>query len=307
MDDTAFAGTSESFPISGTPAAEVPIDSALVRALIRDQFPRYAKLSLRPIGSGWDNVMMRLGSDMLVRLPRRSVAVPSIEHEQRWLPELAPRLPIAVPAPIHAGRPGDRFPWPWSITAWLPGEVADRAMPQPDEVRRLAEFLAALHHRAPPEAPSNPVRGVPLATRADSVAERLHRLRPQTDLIAPRLEEVWLEALDAPRATDARWLHGDLHPLNILVLDGRIVGIIDWGDITSGDVATDLAAMWTLFEGRVVQPFLACYGDIEEATLARARGWAVLFGAVLLETGLVDHPRHAAIGAKILRRVAAEP
>ena len=292
--------------MTGTPVAEVHIDATLVRSLIRDQFPQHANLSLRPVGSGWDNVMMRLGSDMLVRLPRRSVAVPLIEHEQRWLPILAPRLPIAVPALIHAGRPSARFPWPWSITAWLPGEAADLAMPHPKEGSRLAEFLAALHHRAPPEAPSNAWRGVPLATRAESVAERMHRLRSQTDLIIPRLEEVWLEALDAPQTTDARWLHGDLHPLNVLVLRGRITGIIDWGDITSGDIATDLAAFWVLLDGPGQQRFLASYGDIEQATLARARGWAILFGAMLLDTGLVDHPRHAAAGAKTLRRVVAE-
>ncbi|MDE0065134.1 MAG: aminoglycoside phosphotransferase family protein [Gammaproteobacteria bacterium] len=291
--------------MTGTPAAEVRIDTDLVRSLIRDQHPQYAKLSLRPIGSGWDNVMMRLGSDMLVRLPRRSIAVPLIEHEQRWLPELAPRLPIAVPAPIHVGRPSARYPWPWSISAWLPGEAADLAAPRPDEGRRLAEFLAALHHRAPPEAPLNPVRGVPLINRADSMAERIHRLRSQTELDSSRLEGIWLDALEAPAAADARWLHGDLHPLNILVLKGRIVGIIDWGDITGGDIATDLAAFWMMFDGPVRRRALAAYGDIDEPTRARARGWAVLFGAVLLDTGLVDHPRHAAIGAKILRRLVA--
>ena len=293
--------------MAGTPAAEVPIDAVIVRSLICDQFPQYAALGLQPVGGGWDNVMMRLGSDMLVRLPRRSVAVPLIEHEQRWLPILAPRLPIAVPAPIYSGRPSARFPWPWSITAWLPGEAADLATPHPKEGSRLAEFLAALHHRAPPEAPSNAWRGVPLATRADSVAERMHRLRSQTDLITPRLEEVWLEALDAPQTTNAYWLHGDLHPLNVLVLRGRITGIIDWGDITSGDVATDLAALWMLFDGPDLSHSLASYGHIEQATLARARGWAVLFGVVLLDTGIVDHRRHAAIGAKILRRVTVDP
>ena len=136
----------------GTPAAEIPIDAALVRSLICEQFPQYAEFDLRPIGSGWDNVMMRLGDDLLVRLPRRSVAVPLIEHEQRWLPTLAPRLLIAVSAPIHAGRPSVRFPWPWSITRWLPGEAADLAAPQPEESVRLAKFLAALHRRAPPPA-----------------------------------------------------------------------------------------------------------------------------------------------------------
>ena len=293
--------------LTGTPAAEIAIDEALVRSLIRDQFPQYSELGLQHAGTGWDNFTMRLGSNMLVRLPRRSVAVPLIEHEQRWLPELAPRLPITVPTPVHIGRPTVSYPWPWSIATWLPGKAADVATPRPVEARRLAEFLAALHQPAPPNAPSNPVRGVALAARANSVAERMHRLQAQTDLITPRLEEIWLAALDAPQSAEARWLHGDLHPLNVLVLNGHIVGIVDWGDIARGDVATDLAAIWMLFEVPVLQRFLASYGDIDQATLARAKGWAVLFGTLLLETGLVDHRRHAAVGAKILRRLVTEP
>lgn len=290
--------------MTGTPAAEVHIDATLVRALIRDQFPQYSQWRLRPFDSGWDNLSMRLGSDLLVRMPRRAVAAPLIEHEQRWLPELAPRLPLAVPVPIHAGLPGGRYPWRWSITPWLPGKTADRAAPNPDEGMRLARFLASLHQPAPQEAPVNPVRGVPLATRADGVAERLQRLSVKTDLITPRLQELWTEALDASPSADPRWLHGDLHPLNVLVRQGRITGILDWGDVTRGDVATDLSALWMLFDGPARQDALTAYGDIDPATRARARGWALLLGAVLLDTGLVDHPRHAAVGANILRRLA---
>ena len=187
----------------------------------------------------------------------------------------------------------------------MPGETADLAAPQPHEGLRLAEFLATLHHSAPPEAPVNPVRGVPLTSRAHGIAERMQRLSLKTDLITPRLQEVWKQALVAPPSTARCWLPGDLYPLNILVLKGRITGIIDWGDMTSGDVATDLAALWMLFEGTPLQEALGVYGNGDQAALARSKGWAVLFGAVLLDTGLEDHPRHAAIGAKILRRVVA--
>ena len=134
----------------------------------------------------------------------------------------------------------------------------------------------------------------------------MQRLRLKTDLITPRLQEVWTHALDAPASTAPCWLHGDLHPRNILVLRGRITGIIDWGDITSGDVATDLAALWMLFEGAPLQEALALYNNIDQATLARSKGWALLFGVILLDTGLQDHPRHAAVGAKILRQVSRD-
>ena len=138
------------------------MDVALARSLIRRQFPRYAACRIRPLGSGWDNVTMRFGPDLLVRFPRRAVAAPLIENEQRWLPELSTRLPIPVPVPLHAGHPTEEYPWPWSIARWIKGRSADLAPPHPDESSRLAGFLASLHQRAPPDAPVNAGRGVPL-------------------------------------------------------------------------------------------------------------------------------------------------
>ena len=289
---------------AGTPAAEVDIDLGLVKTLIEDQFPQYTGRHLQPIGSGWDNVMFRLGDELLVRLPRRAVAAEMSAHERHWLPKLAHRLPIAVPAPVHVGRPQGRYPWPWSIVPWLSGRTADQAAPLPGEAVRLAEFLAALHRPAPADAPSNPVRGVPLAARADAVEERMERLRRKTDLITPGLIEIWRTALNASPCATRQWLHGDLHPLNIIVQQGRITGIVDWGDLTGGDPATDLAALWMLFDASDRGPALAAYGGIDPELEARARGWAVLFGTVLLDSGLMDHPRHAAVGTQTLRRVA---
>ena len=287
----------------GIPAAEVHIDLALVAALIREQFPQYAGRPLQHFASGWDNVIVRLGPDLLVRLPRRKVAVSLIEHEQRWLPVLAPRLPIPVPEPIHAGRPSARFPWPWSITRWIPGESVDVSGLQSEEALRLAAFLKALHQPAPDEAPNNPVRGVPLVTRAAAVAERMARLKRKTEQLSARILTTWREGLEAPLGTERHWLHGDLHPQNILADEGRIVGIIDWGDLCGGDVATDLAALWMLFDRPDRQKALAAYGGIDEATLARAKGWAVFFGVVLLDTGLVDDERQAKVGATTLARI----
>ena len=287
----------------GIPDAEVHIDLALVAALIREQFPQYAGRPLQHLASGWDNVIVRLGPDLLVRLPRRKVAVSLIEHEQRWLPVLAPRLPMPVPEPIHAGRPSTRFPWPWSIMRWIPGESADVSGLQGEEALRLAAFLRALHQPAPEEAPTNPVRGVPLATRAAAVAERIVRLEKTTERVSAGVEAAWREALEAPPGTRRHWLHGDLHPRNILADEGRIVGVVDWGDLCRGDIATDLAALWMLFDRPDRQKALKAYGNVDEATLARAKGWGVFFGVVLLETGLVDDERQAKVGAATLARI----
>jgi aminoglycoside phosphotransferase (APT) family kinase protein len=143
--------------------------------------------------------------------------------------------------------------------------------------------------------------------RADVIEARMHRLKATPHAVSSEVGHAWKLALDAPLASEARWLHGDLHPRNILVERGVMTGIIDWGDITSGDIATDLASIWMLFGDRSCrQQALQSYGEISEATLQRARGWAVLFGVILLETGLADHPQHMIIGQRTLSRVAED-
>jgi aminoglycoside phosphotransferase (APT) family kinase protein len=165
--------------------------------------------------------------------------------------------------------------------------------------------LRSLHTPAPDDAPPNPVRGVPLQQRAHTVESRLHRLATTTSLITPQIRQIWQAALHAPLDVQPTWLHGDLHPRNVLVEDGIISGIIDWGDITAGDCATDLASIWMLFAAPLArQDALATYTHLSTATLQRAKGWAVLFGVMLLDTGLIDNPRNALIGERTLRRVA---
>ncbi len=290
----------------GTPKAEVSVDEDLVRGLLHDQHPDLADLTLTVLEPGFDNFIFRLGSDLAVRLPRREVAAELIEHEQRWLPWLAEKLPLPIPAPIRTGVPSDHYPWCWSVLPWLPGRAADEEPPTPDQAIPFAEFLLALHQPASDDAPENPFRGCSLAARAPTIDDRLVRLRVKTDLIGDDVEGVWRAAQSAPDSSQEMWLHGDIHARNTLVSDGKITGIIDWGDITSGDVATDLAAIWGLFEdARARRDAIDRYAP-DDATLCRARGWAVSFGALLLDTGLVDHPRHAAMGEKTLRRVAED-
>ena len=257
--------------------------------------------------AGWDNAMFRLGEDLLIRLPRRQRAASLIENEQNWLPGLAQRLPIAVSAPLRVGHPGRGYPCKWSVLPWLPGRTADQAEPDANQPTRLAQFLRALHLQAPDAAPANDVRGVPLSNRAAVVEARMRRLASTTNFISNDIRQAWELALAAPLEDDAKWLHGDLHPRNVLVENGTISGIIDWGDLTAGDVATDLASIWMLFGDPLSRRrALQAYGTISEATLRRARGWAVLFGVVLLETGLLDNPKHMLIGEKTLYRVAED-
>ena len=152
---------------SGTPRAEVAIDERLVRALLHEQLPDLAELRIKREGSGWDNALFRLGSELAVRLPRRAAAAQLVVNEQRWLPGVASRIPIPVPAPLHRGSASTLYPWSWSVVPWLDGETADGAGLVDAESERLAGILGAIHVAAPDEAPHNPVRGVPLSERSE--------------------------------------------------------------------------------------------------------------------------------------------
>jgi aminoglycoside phosphotransferase (APT) family kinase protein len=290
---------------TGTPKAEVAIDAGVVRRLLAAQHPDLAGLALTELDAGWDNAMYRLGEALMVRLPRRAVAAELMRHEQDWLPVLAPRLPLAVPAPVRLGRPAEGYPWSWSVVPWVAGETADAAPPEAAEALNFARFLRALHRPTPERAPRNPFRDVPLGARREAVEGRLQRLAPR-GLVAPGVEAVFARALAAPEAGAKHWIHGDLHARNVIVADGRIAAVVDWGDLCAGDVATDLAGFWLLFEdGEARRAGLECYGATVDQ-VARAMGWAVLMGAIHLETGLEDHPQHARIGAAALGRVAAD-
>jgi aminoglycoside phosphotransferase (APT) family kinase protein len=288
---------------SGTPPAEVHIDAAVARSLVQAQYPEFAILNIEHVDAGWDNAMFRLGPEFAIRLPRRSAAAELIRREQVWLPTVARLVPIPVPLPLCVGVPGCGYPWFWSIVPWIEGEPADVAAPSPDEATRVAQFLRALHVQAPVEAPASSWRGVPLRQRAASVEERLGRLANQTELITSRIWNTWRCALAAAEDTRPTWIHGDLHSRNVLVREGRITGVVDWGDICSGDRATDLAAVWMLISDRGARERAILEYHPDAATVLRAKGWAVVFAALLMDTGLQDRPRHAAIGDATLRRL----
>ena len=245
---------------------------------------------------------------MAIRLPRRSATVLSLQHEQKWVAVIAKNLPLPVPSPMRRGKPDSQYPWPWSILPWLRGKTADLVPLNPDQGKSLAGFLSALHVPAPADAPKHPSRGVPLIQRAASVEERMHRLEPKTSLINSMVWRAWESALQAAQDEPSTWIHGDLHPRNVLVEGGTLSGIIDWADIAAGDRATDLASIWMLLptvESR--ESAISEYGNVSSATWLRAIGWAILLGGLLLETGLMDNPVHAKIGEVTLQRIAEGP
>jgi len=290
------------------PNAELSIDAGLVRALLYEQHEDLASLPFVEAGEGWDNKLFRLGDDLVVRLARRQVAAPLIEHEQRWLPVLAPRLPLPVPTPVRVGRPGCGFPWAWSVSPWFVGDTPATLTSGVTEATavRLGEFVAALHQPAPADAPLNPFR-TSLSSRSDSFVERLQRC-PGIDQASALA--VWRTSVGTPRwSGEAVWLHGDLHPGNLVVGDGRLNAVVDFGDITAGDPAVDLSVAWMLWPENVRGAFRATVDRmsrvVDDRVWQRARGWALSLGVAYLASSL-DNPVMRSIGNRTIAAVLAD-
>jgi aminoglycoside phosphotransferase (APT) family kinase protein len=259
------------------------IDENLVRSLVREQHPDLAGLTLREVDGGWDNQMWRLGDELAVRMPRTARAPSLLRNEHRWMPVLAPLLPLAVPTLVRIGEPSARFPRPWTITAWVPGEPADRASVTRGRhaADSLAGFLRALHQNAPAEAPANPDRGVPLKALTHDLDQLFHTVDGSSEV-----RHVWDEAVSAPEWQGPPvWLHGDLHPANVVIADGTLAGVLDFGELCAGDPATDLSAAWLLLPAGAATRFFNAYANTDEAMIRRARGWAVLRGIGLISIG----------------------
>lgn len=289
----------------GKPAADIDVSTALVSELLRAQHPDISHLPIAAAASGWDNAIFRLGEEMAVRLPRRAVAAALLENEQRWLPVLQARLPLPVPTPIRVGTPQTPYPWRWSVTPWIAGETADRSLPGGDQARIFAAFLDALHTSPPADAPHNPSRGIPLTQRQATFTRCVATLAEGGHTTDERLLQLWADAVERPIDLPSTWIHGDLHAHNVVVANGRITGVIDWGDIAQGDRATDLAAVWMLFPdpGSRKAVIAACKAASPD-TWQRARGWALLLALVVLEAG---DPAHAALAKRTMQALLDGP
>jgi aminoglycoside phosphotransferase (APT) family kinase protein len=292
--------------IISVPPAEVTLDVTLVKKLIDAQFPDLTHLSIQFLDSGWDNNNYRLGTQYIVRIPRRKAAVASILNEINWLPKLQSNLPIPIPAPVRVGEPDHNCPWHWTITPWFEGKTVDGTPLYKSEALRIAQFLKILHRQNADNAPINLHRGIPLNEKNEEVLLRLERLKKQTDLISPKIEHLWQQAVNEPFPSEKYLLHGDLHPRNILIHNKKFAAVIDWGDITSGDVATDLACLWMVFgEKSTRQKSLKYYGA-NQSLINRAIGWAINFGTILSDTGLNGDPSYTENGAFILKNLNNE-
>lgn len=288
---------------------EIDTDVSLVRRLLSGQFPQWASLPIRLIESyGTDHDIYRVGDDVVVRLPRIGWATQQAAKEAKWLPRLAPHLPLDVPVLLAIGHPAEGYPYDWSVCEWLPGENADARI---DDLQQaavdLAAFVTALRgidtagaHPRPPRS-----RGAPLAELDESVRRSIAQLGDRID--GPTTLHLWEESLAAPIwSGPAVWVHGDLLPGNLLVVDGRLSAVIDFGGLNVGDPACDLQPVWNVFSGSSRRRYLAEL-RADEASRLRGRGWTIYQAVSGLgyywdtNPGMVRQTSHA------LEQVLADP
>jgi aminoglycoside phosphotransferase (APT) family kinase protein len=265
------------------------IDDVLVRRLVAGQFPMWADLPILPvIPGGCDNRTFRLGEGMLVRLPSAAHYAEQVEKEQRWLPRLAPSLPLQIPTPLAMGQPGEGYPWKWSVYRWLDGEPVANGADLCEVASGLAQFLVALQRidpaGGPPPGPHNFYRGGALATYEAETRQAIAALKSR--IVGAAATKVWETALASDWCGPPMWVHGDIAAGNLLLHDGRLSAVIDFGQLAIGDMACDLAIGWTLFKGKSREVFRASL-IIDSETWARGRGWA-LWKALIVCAGLVE-------------------
>jgi aminoglycoside phosphotransferase (APT) family kinase protein len=263
------------------------IDAALVKKLIASQFPEWAAMPLRPVNpQGWDNRTFRLGDNLTVRLPSADRYAAQVEKEQRWLPVLSQYLPLAIPVPVGIGKPADEYPFSWSILEWIEGDTlsATGTNNLKSIADAAAQFLTALHLADTTDGPiageHNFFRGGNLAVYDAETRSALAALAHEIDV--NRATEVWQEALNSEWRKPRVWVHGDFAPSNLLVRNGALTGVIDFGGCGVGDPACDLVIAWTLFDDESRQVFHDRL-DLDDPTWARARGWT-LWKALLILT-----------------------
>jgi aminoglycoside phosphotransferase (APT) family kinase protein len=286
------------------------IDAALARRLVDRQFPHWSDLPIEPMElDGWDNRSFRLGWELTVRLPSGDWYAEQVDKEQRWLPVLAPLLPLPIPEPVARGEPDAGYPYAWSVYRWLHGEPAATARVDDLEAfaTDLAGFLRALRAvdatGGPPPGRHNWFRGGPLATYEAEALEALDKLGDEV----PRaeIEPVWADAIRTTWDREPVWVHGDVATGNLLVRDGRLGAVIDFGCSGVGDPACDCVIAWTFLDGPSRDRFRAEL-SVDDDTWARGRGWALWKALITLPDHLARGAPEAALARRDIVRVLAD-
>lgn len=268
--------------------SEIEATADLVRDLLREQHPDLAELPIREVAGGWGNQMWRLGDDLAVRMQRMDKSPDLQLKERRWLPLLAPRLPLPIPTPVRSGTPSERFPKMWTVMTWVEGTPLDHSsISRGDHAADiLAAFLKALHVEAPADAPDASDGFGAHPKKCTGGFEHFLRAVDLGGFAAADIRSVWDDAVAASEWQGPRtWVHADLHPANVVIADGTLTGIVDFGALCTGDPAWDLAAAWVLLPTGGASRFFDRYTQADEATVRRARGLAAMKSLFLMLMG----------------------
>ncbi|MHB0953024.1 MAG: aminoglycoside phosphotransferase family protein [Allorhizobium sp.] len=286
------------------------IPTPLVRDLITDQFPQWGDLPVTPvIPGGWNNRTFRLGETMSVRLPSAQRYVAQVEKEQTFLPFLAPHLPLPIPQAVALGKPGDNYPWPFGIYGWIEGETANHngIADLPRFASDLAAFLTALQEI---DATTGPPAGTHNFHRGGSLGVYDGETRRSLDLLAGMIDhallaEIWETALASRWENAPVWVHGDVTAGNLLIRDGRLSAVIDFGSMGTGDPACDLAIAWTFFDGESRKAFRDAL-PLDPATWQRARGWTLWKAVITLAQAPGVNPAEADKAGRVVAAVTED-
>jgi aminoglycoside phosphotransferase (APT) family kinase protein len=289
-------------------ADEADIDADLVQRLLRAQFPQWADLPVRRLASGGTvNAIYRLGTELTVRLPLTAGGAGALDLEARWLPKLAPLVPVAIPTIMGTGEPAEGYPWVWAVHRWVEGEVlVEGHLAEPGQLARdVAAFVTALHRvgldGGPPAHRGTPLAAVDAGTRA-AIEELRHTDEP---FDADAALTAWETAVAAPAWSGAPcWIHSDLMPSNLLVADDRLVAVIDFGTVGVGDPGVDLIPAWNLLPSSARQVFRDCV-DVDDDTWARSRGWALCMAVIQLPYYRHTNPVISANARYVINQVLA--
>jgi aminoglycoside phosphotransferase (APT) family kinase protein len=285
----------------------IDLNVGLVRRLIASQFPQWGNLPISLVEpNGWDNRTFRLGDEMSVRMPSAERYSTQVEKEHRWLPRLAPFLPLPIPDPLVMGAPDHKYPWHWSVYRWIEGDsAATGKIHDPAEFAvALERFLTALQRVNPMGGPipgkHNFFRGGNLSVYDAETRQALKILDGKIDI--GTATAVWERALNSRWESSPVWVHGDVSAGNLLVKDGRLCAIIDFGNLSVGDPACDLTIAWTLFSGKARDLFRASVA-LDTATWERTRGWALWKALITLRDNFAKGGSEAAKSRCIIEEV----
>ena len=255
------------------------ITETLAQDLVAAQFPEWRHLPVEAVRiQGHDNVTFRLGRELSIRLPTDTLYAMHVPAEHEWLPRLGQHLPLPIPEPVGRGAPGPGYPWPWSVNRWIEGDTAsgDRIRDMSVFARDLAGFLNALQtidaDGGPVPGRENFFRGGDLSVYENETHHSIEHASPWIDADVAR--EVWASAVQTPADELPVWIHGDVAAGNLLVRDGRLCAVIDFGQLAVGDPACDLTIAWTFFHGTSRTTFQKAM-HVSGPAWRRARGWAL--------------------------------